>query len=275
MKKVYTHLLCAVSISLISVDICSAQATPGTLALNAPKAAVVIDGSSQEWGDSLSYYNAEKKVHYSIANDKTTLYLVVKTKDPVQITNITKAGLTFSVDTKGRKKSAFSTTFPYTDPASSSMAMGGQGMAAGEQTQQQKAAMALFITKFKKIKVDGFKDIAEDDLGTTNPYNIMVAINYDADGSLVYEESLPLELFRAGDLAKGEWSFNIKMNGVEPPSSQAMTGDVSGAPNGKGGKVGAIPRNGGSGTTITSGTPQQKPVTTPTIDFWGKFTLAK
>src|SRR5580704_15395084 len=110
MKKLYTNLLCIAGMSLAYVNVCNAQT--GTLALNAPKGTITIDGNSQEWGDSLAYYNSDKKVHYMITNDKTNLYVVVKTNDPVQQGNIMNAGLTFSVDTKGRKKSAFSTTFP-------------------------------------------------------------------------------------------------------------------------------------------------------------------
>jgi len=279
MKKICSYLLCAVSIPMISADICNAQATSSTaLALKIPSTAVVIDGTSKEWGDSLSYYNAEKKIHYAIANDKTTLYLVVKTQDPVQIGDIMHAGLTFSVDTKGRKRSSFSTTFPYTESGSTAMAGAGPG-AAVDQTQQQKVAMAL-LTRFKKIKVDGFKDISEDDLGTTNLYNIQTAIGYDADGSLVYEEAIPLGLFHAGDLAKGEWAFNIKMNGIDASVGQPSTGDVSGGavganPGGKGSRGGGLSGSNSSkqGTANISALQSQK--STPTIDFWGKFTLAQ
>src|ERR1700743_993303 len=98
MKKFYAYLLCAVGIPFMAVDVCNAQSA--TLALKAPPANVAIDGSAQEWGDSLTYYNPEMKIHYTIANDKTNLYLVVKVKDPVLEGNILAAGLTFSVDAK-------------------------------------------------------------------------------------------------------------------------------------------------------------------------------
>jgi len=274
MKKVYTYLLCAVSIPLISAGICSAQSTASTaLALNAPKGAITVDGSSQDWGDSLSYYNPEKKIHYTLANDKTNLYLVVKTKDPVQQNDILTSGITFSVDTKGRKKSAFSTTFP--SGGGPNFSMSGRG----EETQQQKALKAT-LTRIKKIKVDGFKDINDDDISTSNPYAIQVAINYEADGGLVYEEAIPLELFHAGELAKGEWSFNIKLNGIEaaspqsaPDASTSMSSSGGGG-GGRGGKGGGGSSGGRPTQTSISGL-QPQGVSTPSIDFWGKFSLAK
>jgi len=272
MKKVYSHLLCVLSIPLISVDICNAQSAPSTaLALKPPPTAVVIDGSSQEWGDSLRYYNSEKKIHYTLSNDKDNLYLVVKTKDPVQQNNILYAGLTFSVDTKGRKKSAFNTTFPAitsTSPASSFKP---------NETLEQKTIRANF-TKFKRIAVNGFKDISDDDLGTTNTYGILVAINYDADGSLVYEEAIPLTLFHAGDLAKNEWSFNIKMNGVDPPSQSAPADPSAGASAGGGMSSRSSSgggRNGRRGTDASASLSGNQPQGTSTIDFWGKFTLVQ
>src|ERR1700744_3794974 len=111
MKRFYSHILGVAGLALISAGVCNAQS--GTLALKAPAGAITVDGSSADWGDSLSYYNPETKIHYAIANDKTNLYLVVKTKDPAQEANIMTSGLTFSVDMKGKKKSTFFTTFPY------------------------------------------------------------------------------------------------------------------------------------------------------------------
>src|ERR1700744_3894047 len=110
MKKIYTQLLGIAGLSIVAVGVCNAQAT--TLALKAPAKDVTVDGLITEWGDSLSYYNTEKKIRYSISNDKTNLYLVVKTKDPAQENDIMAGGLTFTIDPKGKKKNAFNTTYP-------------------------------------------------------------------------------------------------------------------------------------------------------------------
>jgi len=272
MKKVYSYLLCALSIPLISVDLCKAQTAPSTaMALKAPPANIAIDGVGQEWGDSLSYYNPEKKIHYALANDKTTLYLVVKTKNPVEQADILNSGITFSVDPKGRKKSAYSVTFP----VSTGNVMGFKK--APDESLDDKILRAS-VTRFKKVGVSGFKDIEDETLATTNAFGIQVAVSYDPQGNMVYEEAIPLSLFHAEALAKNEWSFNIKINGIDPSANTTTTSEfASAAPaaggrgGGKGGgRKGADPTQG-----LTLGKNDSPGETTPSIDFWGKFTLAQ
>jgi hypothetical protein len=142
--------------------------------------------------------------------------------------------------------------------------------------------MRIKFIRLKKIAVSGFKDISEDDMPTANTYGIQVAIDYDQKGNLVYEEAIPLALFHAGDLAKNEWSFNIKINGVEHnnANNDMQTGisqQIVGVPAGSrgGGSTGGSGGR-GSGKRGTLDTPTfQANETTPTIDFWGKFNLAK
>lgn len=270
MKHFYTRIFGIAGLGIITAGVCNAQT--GALALKTPKTAITIDGSSADWGDSLNYYNSDKKIHYAIANDQTMLYLIVKTKDPVQETNIMAGGLTFSIDLKGRKRSSFSTTFPY--PAGNASTI----VKPGEDLDSKKVRVTLL--QFKKIGISGFKDINDDDLTTTNNYGIKVAANYEKDGSLVFEEAIPLELFHAGDLAKGEWAFNIKLNGVEGGASGGPAGSsgvgtttaIVGRPSGgggvRGGRVGPDPSFNTAGASLSK-------AGTSTIDFWGKFTLAQ
>ncbi len=265
MKTLYANLLCAVGIQLISINLCSAQAPAPVL--KSPSGPVTIDGSNQEWGDTLSYYNAENKVRYTIANDKDKLYLVVKTNDPVQESNILVEGLTFTIDTKGRKRSSFTTTFPSngdTPPPFVSK--------AGDEPLQQKALRAKY-SKLKKIAVSGFREINEDYLTTSNTYGIQVAMAYDDQGYLIYEEAIPLELFHPGDLIKSEWSFNIKLNGLEKPAANAPGSDLASTSSSS--SRGGGSRGGGGRKPIVDASTQSGSQITPTIDFWGKFSLAK
>jgi len=270
MKKIYAYLLCAASMQLFFAGISNGQTT--TLALKPPAGAITIDGNGQEWGDTLSYYNADSKIRYTLSNDKDKLYLVVKTKDPIAESNILVAGLTLSIDTKGRKKSSYTTTFP-------SNGDGPQGLLtkAGEEPLDQKALRAKFL-HLKKIAVHGFKDISDDYIGTTNTYGIQVAVDYDDKGYLIYEEAIPLDLFHAGDLVKNEWSFNIKLNGLEKDAASttpSMT-DLSASPagGGRGGGGGGGSRGGASRPNTNTTTPLGTRLTS-SIDFWGKFNLAK
>jgi len=273
MKTLYSKLLCAAGMLSFYMMHCSAQ-TPA-MVLKAAPANVVIDGQAQEWGDSLAYYNAENKIRYTIANDKDKLYLVVKVKDPVLESNILLGGLSFDVDPKGKKRNAFITTFP-----SNGDSAPGMMTKAGNESLDQKSLRAKY-SKLKKIAVSGYRDVNEDYITTSNTYGIQVAMDYTADGYLVYEEAIPMELLHPGDLARGEWSFNIKLNGLEKsvggfasqPADNSATG-LTGGSRGGGGRGGS---GGGRRATADASVSSQTSNTqiTPTVDFWGRFSLAK
>ncbi|MGZ3755718.1 MAG: hypothetical protein ACXVAY_09480 [Mucilaginibacter sp.] len=272
MKTLYANLICAAGMQLLFAGVCNAQAP--AMVLKAPTGSVTIDGQLQEWGDTLSYYNAETKIRYTISNDKDKLYLVVKVKDPIQESNILVGGLSFNVDTKGKKRTSFVTTFPSNGETPLPFVS-----MVGNEPLEQKALRAKY-SKLKKIAISGYRDVNEDYITTSNTYGIQVAMDYDDKGYLVYEEAIPLELLHPGDLAKGEWSFNIKLNGLEKPARQVVTttSEIVAVPsNGRGG---GSPSGGRGGSGRRGGTGPDPSASsggsiTPTIDFWGRFSLAK
>ena len=272
MKTLYSKLLCTAGI--LSFYAMNGSGQTPAMVLKAAPANVVIDGQAQEWGDSLSYYNAENKIHYTIANDKDKLYLVVKVKDPILESNILVGGLTFDVDTKGKKRNSFITTFPSNGDSAPGMVT-----KAGNEPLDQKALRAKY-SKLKMIAISGYRDVNEDYIGTSNSYGIQVAMDYTADGYLVYEEAIPMELLHPGDLIKNEWSFNIKLNGLEKPAAGFASQPADNAPIGTtGGSRGSGGRGGSGGgrrpTADASASAQNNTQITPSVDFWGRFSLAK
>ncbi len=269
MKKKYSYFFAAFIFQLLGVNICFAQ----TINLKPAPTHVTIDGSLAEWGDSLSYYNNETQINYTLANDKDNMYLVLKTIDPIQQFRILSAGVTLSIDPKGHKKPTYSVTFPFAEQESVSF--------ADNYTAQEKKAEAN-LTKLKRVKADGFKDVESDIFTLENTYGFRVSINFDTHGFLVYEEVIPLKLFHADELKKNEWAFNIKINGdLSTIKKQADDQDGNlntNAGGGRGGRGGGGRRGGGGmggggGRSHTSA--EHIKATGDPIDFWGKFTLAK
>lgn len=264
MKKVCLYLLCAVGMQIISVSAVFAQET--ALALKSPSTAVTIDGNNKEWGDSLSYYNADSKINYAIANDKENIYLVIKTNDLVKQNYILSSGVTFSIDIKGRsKKSGFAVTFPEA---------GQEAMKRSATLEENKLRVGLLT--FRKIGVKGFKDIDDDNIALSNAFGIQIAIGFDK-GYMVYEEAIPIDLFHAGELAKGEWTFNIKLNPPAKPEMNNMGSEIStaGIPGfasagGRNGKAARVSPAGSRSQPKPGEMEEQKP-----IDFWGRLKLAQ
>src|SRR3569833_4052897 len=118
MKAFIPYLAFSVIIQLSAVSLSKAQTT---LSLTAPPLIISVDGSAKEWGDSLRYYNSEKHINNSLANTKETLYMAARVIDRSEQTRILRAGITFSINTKGKMKESYSITFPLTTNGNTSL----------------------------------------------------------------------------------------------------------------------------------------------------------
>ena len=247
--------------------------------LQAPPANIKVDGSIKEWGDSLRYFNAEKRINYSVANSKDTLYMAMRVNDRSEQIRILKAGATFSINTKGKKKESFSITFPLATNGNVSPL---NPPTDGDSKENHEALAQAVLTILRGIKTDGFKDIEDNMITTSNTYGIKTAVDYDDKGYLVCEAAIPLALFHAeNDAAKNEWAFNFKINGVTKPTTQGEGPENAGGRGGRGGGQGGGGRGGrggggrgGRGGAGAGGGAERSTLFT-SEDFWEKFYLAK
>jgi len=231
--------------------------------------------------DDLFFFNFVHRLHFYCVNLFQDKSLVLKTPDMRQQANILSWGVTLGIDTKGRKKSSYNVTFPFQEADSPEP--------LGDNTDKEKKYEAS-LTKLKRIKADGFKDVENDVFTLQNTYGFRVAIDYDTHGELVYEEVIPLSLFHADELKKNEWAFNIKINGPQPIAKKEGEGDDAqqgmggrggghrGGGGGGGGRGGAGAGGfggGGRGGHGNQGGGDQGSGGAPkSVDFWSKFTLA-
>jgi hypothetical protein len=82
MKKIATCIIIPLAAQLFTATIVNAQAAKTSQnTLQPPPNAIKIDGDLKDWGDSLRYFNEEKKLNYALANDKTTLYAAIRITD--------------------------------------------------------------------------------------------------------------------------------------------------------------------------------------------------
>jgi YD repeat-containing protein len=282
MKSLFPCLACVVLGQLFAINVCNGQSDK-TAILQAPPSKIAIDGDIKEWGDSLRYYNAEKKINYAIANTKDTLYMAVRINDRSEQIRILKAGLTITIDPKGKKKEDYSITFPLNIGGKVSLSdLQNKDEAPGEVTQQERdELMRERITTLRGIKAVGFKDIEGEMITTSNTYGFQTAVNYDDKGYLVCEAAIPLSFFHVDDPAKNEWSFNFRINGLQHKApGQSGDQDGSGSHGGRGGSGGM----GGGGGGHHGGRGGSHAATTgdeghdalfKSEDFWEKFYLAK
>src|SRR6185312_13145599 len=287
MTRTIARLLSLCAIQLATISFCFAQNKPAQNTLQPPPAGITIDGDLKEWGDSLRYYNEDQKLYYTLANDKDNLYMAIRINDRSEQIRVFGAGLTLSIDTRGKKKETFSVTFPI--GGAPDMAPAGENQPLDGGTQQkndeQTDKMRANLTKLRQIKVTGFKDVESELITTSNTYGFKTAIDFDKDDNLIYEAAIPLKLFHDDEPAKNEWAFNFKINGLTKPGQKRAESDNGqqggigrggmggGMGGGRGGRGGGRGMRGGGGNTGSQSTDHSE--LSKSVDFWEKFYLAK
>ncbi len=287
MNRTFARLIPICAIQLAALNFCAAQNKSAQSTLQPPPADVVIDGDLKEWGDSLRYYNEHQKLYYTLANDKENLYMAIRINDRSEQMRILGAGITLSIDTRGKKKETFSITFPVGGrpdmaPDHDHQSLDGGGSPPPDDHDDR---MKANLTKLRQIKVTGFKDVESELITTSNTYGFKTAIDFDKDGNLVYEAAIPLKLFHDDDVTKNEWAFNFKINGINH-STQKRGDDENGMQGGGGrGGMGGGGMGGGRGMRgggmgggrgMRSGGQGQSSdhsEMSKSVDFWTKFFL--
>jgi len=246
---------------------------------------VKIDGKLAEWEDNFQAYNKSTRLFYTLSNNDKYLYLAITTTDAENNTKIAAGGITFTVNTEGKKKDkgAFILTYPVVTRTSrrGGGRMGRQQLSSID-TAITNAAHRALIASSKEIKVFGFKDVDDTLISIYNEYGIKTAIGYDTLGNYGYELAIPLRELGISPDKTAEIAYNIKVNGLQVAISagfKANNGAVGGgfgggAGGGRGGSGGSGGRGGGADGGGRSNNIDYEDLTSPT-DFWGKYTLAK
>jgi hypothetical protein len=282
MKTLFLPLLCAGYLQLFISATAFAQDKAAPNHLLPPPSNIIIDGNLKDWGDSLRYYNQDKQLNYALANDQDNVYMAIRINDRSEQIRVLRAGLTLSIDTRGKKKETFTMTFPFGDGSAPSMAENAMDLHGGNndvKQEEREELMKAKLTKLMEIKVTGFKDVESETMTTSNTYGFKVAIDYDKDGSLVYEAAIPLKFFHADDLLKNEWAFNFKINGITRPGQDKYNADHEGmtrggSAGGRGGRMGGG-RGGRMGGGGGNNTPVDRSELSKSVDFWEKYYLSK
>ncbi|PJJ79525.1 DOMON domain-containing protein [Mucilaginibacter auburnensis] len=237
---------------------------------------VKIDGIATEWQGYEEIQNDKSQLSYLISSDTSNLYLVLKTKDKKKQQNILGAGLTFSLDPKGKKKATFSTTFPSPD---------GNDLSDFKNLETAGLMERVKNSGMRQIRLHGFDQLPEYIPSQKNNHNIQAAISFNADGELIYEECIPLKLIGFDGVQQTPWAFNIKVNGLYIKTfleRNLITTEVIAVPAGT--SVASASRGGrGTPKRVNPAGNADNPVNaeyntqqlTPSMDFWGKFTFPK
>jgi hypothetical protein len=208
---------------------------------------LTIDGNNNDWVKPLPYVVHEENVNYSISNDGRNLYILLATSNRQEQQKIIQGGLSLWVNTKGDKSNGDAVGIGYplderNDPDRKLM----------EDAQPQRYQNKLVTLADKRsYALYGFsKDsaIRNYTYGDSNSVGVVMRMDYNNKGDLIYEASIPLQALYPGhdpatpytthDLAVGIWIEGL------PPSAhiprEGGGGGGSGVGFGVGGGMGGF-----------------------------------
>ena len=252
---------------------------------------VKVDGKLNEWGNNLKANNKSTNLTYTIANDAKNLYLAIQSKDITNNNKIMIGGITLSINSAGKKsdKEGYKLTYPIRQRRSgggqggapSTVRMQGGNINVGQiqnMTQAQRDSMQRAVAKSqlanaKEIKVFGFKDVTDSLISIYNEYGIKALATISETGVFMYEISIPLELLDMSAAKPKEFTYNVKINGLQLNFGGNFGGAGGPTAAGGGGNV-VMTRVEGGGGGGGFGNINFQDLITPT-DFWGKYILSK
>jgi hypothetical protein len=221
---------------------------------------LTIDGNDNDWVKPLPYVVHEENVNYSISNDNRNLYILLATSSRQEQQKIVQGGMSVWVNTKGDKSNGDAVGIGYpldqrNDPDRKLM----------EEAQPQRYQnKTVTLADKRTYALYGFnKDstIRSYTYGDTNSAGVVMRLDYNNKGDLIYEASIPLQSLYPGhgpatpytthDLAVGIWIEGL------PPSARVPraggNGGGSGLGFGVGGGMGGFGPGMGMGIGIGGG----------------------
>ena len=252
---------------------------------------VKVDGKLTEWENNFKANNKSTNLTYTIANDAKNLYLAIQSKDITNNNKIMIGGITLTINSDGKKsdKEGYKLTYPIRQRRSGGGQVGAlgtvrmqggninvgqfQNITQAQRDSIQRAVAKSQLANAKEIKVFGFKNVTDSLISIYNEYGIKALATISETGVFMYEISIPLELLDMSAAKPKEFTYNVKINGLQLNFGGNFGG--AGGPTAAGGGTNVVmTRVEGGGGGGGFGNINFQDLITPT-DFWGKYILSK
>jgi hypothetical protein len=221
---------------------------------------LTIDGSDKDWSKPLPYSVKSEQLSYSVTNDGENLYILMSTKSPQEAQKIVQGGMTVWVNTKAEKSYAGAVGIGYPMDARNDR----DRNLMEEARPDRKNHKATTLEDKKDYALYGFDNsqaIPTYTYGDTNTRGIVMRMDYNDEGDLIYEASIPLQALYPNHNASSSYAAKTVAVGfvIEglPPGTNVPRGGGGGGPTvGVGGGVGfgSFGSGGGLGISIGTGT---------------------
>ncbi|HLZ88251.1 MAG TPA: hypothetical protein VKQ52_13445, partial [Puia sp.] len=234
-----------------------AAADPGpTTWQNAP---ITVDGSDKDWTKPLPYAISAEKIAYSVTNDDQNLYILLSTKNPQEQQKIIQGGMTIWINTKADKSESEAVGIGY--PLDSRNDHDRQLMEQA-QPDRYKNNKPITLEDKKDYALYGFDKssaVGNYTYGEDNPQGVKMRLDFNNEGELIYEASIPLTTLYPNHNPSASYAANSVAIGIFieglPPDAHVPRGNGGGGPEiGVGGGLGFGSFGSGGGIGISIGT---------------------
>lgn len=235
---------------------------------------IKIDGKDNE-GMVYSAYNTNTNIFYTLANNDTNLYLMIKAESPEIIKKIISGAITLTISKTNELKktnSAVSVTYPVYDrkdgPAyinlkNHSIKNGKVNPAQADSFMN--AVNKQLMAKTKLIGITGIKEISDSTLSIYNEDGIKALARFNEKIQYIYELLIPLKYLGLSVDEHSTFSYNIRLNGMV---TNGMKAELS--PSGR-----FIQVSGGAGGAYVLPVTPENIMLSSSTDFSAKYTLVR
>lgn len=149
----------------------------------------VADGKADEWKIPLRFNDQQAHLQYDVTNNDSVLFVCIRISDAKFQMKCAQAGMTFYIDTTGKKKKKIAIDFPLRQEKGMPIGMGQPGS-----NQDKYMFKASILSNLKTFSTEGFI-IGNGTHIVKNLQGIIIASAFDSVDVLTIECQIPFKTF--------------------------------------------------------------------------------
>jgi len=212
MRKLIVRVICILApLTAILCQDVSAQRRGKADVINTWAHTVTVDGDLSEWEGSLQHLYARQDMEFELRNDDKYIYLAVRVTNLDRQIQALGSGISFTVNTSGRKREGPRITFPIADRITF------RGLMSESFSEEERPVdtRVAALKSVRGIQVQQFDHLLDGMISMDNQYGIRAAAAIDTTEALCVEIQLPIHLLNIPeDPANREMAYNLRINGV-------------------------------------------------------------
>lgn len=174
--------------------------------------------------EPLRFYDQKTFIQYNITNDSKNLYITIKATDSYIQSKILKAGFVISIDTSLKKNNACNLYFPVPNSEKLNLATDEIQSLNNNNIEYFKT---MFISTYREIFLDGFKNISQKNIPMNNEYGIIANLHWDSLNIMYYRAVIPFKFFLKDEILKTDTAkildLKFTINPLPKPESSKTT----------------------------------------------------